>query len=116
VTLKDADEHRTYSKLGSIITEQVGVRLSQLGYKMDLREVSKDEGLNYLKPGASIEKPPAFILSGTYLRRRLDLDISLRLVEIDSGRVIAVYDYSIPMNSEIAELSEPETRIFKVTN
>ena len=115
-TLADGDEANTYSKIGRIISEQVGVRLSQLGYRMDLSEVSNDRAINYLKPAIHANEKPAFVLSGTCLRRRLEMDVSLRIVDTRSHRIIAVFDYSLPMNREIAELSEPETRIFKVTD
>ncbi len=115
-TLVDADEARTPSKIGRIISEQVGVRLSQLGYRVDLSEVSKDGHTNYLKPSARANEAPDFVLSGTYLRRRLEMDVSLRITDTSCRRVVAVFDYSLPVNREIAEMSEPETRIFKVSD
>ena len=112
VTLTDQEEPRIHSMLGRRIPEQVGLRFSQLGYNVDLDEVTTGEN-NYLKPGQ--KRSPAFVLSGSYLRRPQELDVSLRMTELSSGRVIAVFDYTMPMNREIADLAKPETRIIKVT-
>ncbi len=114
-TLTDKDEARVHSALGRMIPQQVGVRLSQLGYKVNLDQVTvAGEESNYLNSATIKNEKPDFILSGTYLRRPQELDVNLRIIEIGTGRIVAVFDYIMPMNREIAELSEPEARIYKV--
>lgn len=115
VILVDEDESRVQATIGRVIPENVGVRLSQLGYRMDLSEVSQGGDVNYLKPSARRNETPDFILGGSYVRKPQELDVSLRITETATGRIVAVFDYIMPMNREIAKMSEPETRIFQVT-
>ncbi len=114
-TLIDSDEPRVYSALGRGIPEQVGIRLSQLGYKVDLSDVLiQSADPNYRKPVVGQNEKADFILSGSYMRRAQELNISLRITEVSSGQITAVFDYVMPMNREISEMSEPEARIFKI--
>jgi hypothetical protein len=102
------------SRLGKMIPEQVGIRLAQLGYRMNLDPVLTSADTSFMRPAALTGQEADYTLSGTYLRRRKDIDVSLRIAGTQSGRVIASFDYTIPMNREIAELSEPKTRIFRL--
>jgi len=102
--------------LARVIPEQVGVRLSQLGYTMDLRPVAGEtEEANYLKPGsAAAVRQASFILSGTYVRQRRDVAVNLRVTRVNDGRVVAAFDYMMPVDREISRMLESEPRIFKV--
>lgn len=113
VPLSDIEEPNIYAKIGRMIPEQVGIRFSQLGYNMDLRDVITSPDANYLKPAPS-NADPDFILTGSYIRRRSDLDIQLRIMQTDTARIIAAFNYSIPLSRQVAELAEPETRIMKL--
>lgn len=112
--LSDAKQPGMSSTISKMIPEQIGVRLSQLGYRMDLSQVATGRDTNYLKPSITGGEKPDFILSGTYLRRRIEMDVSLRIIDIQAGRVIAAYDYIMPLNRETAELSQPKPKILRL--
>ena len=111
--LEDAFEPRLTSRFAKVIPEQVGVRMGQLGYRIDLSDVLVSDNPAYLKPATSVGEQPKFILGGTYARGRTDVDVSLRILDAASGRVVAVFDYSMPMDRDIGEMTKSETRIFK---
>ncbi len=111
------------SRIGQLIPEQIGIRFSQLGYNVDLSEVMDDQQPANIGPlDKSHDRdrfigrtPSTILLNGTYLRTGLDLQISVRMIDTGSGRVVAAFDYTLPMTNEIADLSEPRPRIYKVT-
>lgn len=113
VPLEDADEPRLTSDFAKQVPEQVGIRLGQLGYRLDLSGVLVTENTDYLRPGMGAGEQPRFILGGTYARRRTDVDVSLRIMDAQSQRVVAVFDYSMPMDRGIGDASKPEARIFQ---
>lgn len=116
IPLTDEDEPRVFSNIGSDIPEQVGIRFSQLGYKVDLSDVlTTNDNVNYLKPAGRLTEAADFYLGGTYLRRSKGLEISLRLSDADTGQVVAVFDYTMPMSREISDLSEPDAVIIQTT-
>jgi hypothetical protein len=102
------------ARLGHLIPEQVGIRLAQLGYRVDLDQVLTSADTNFMRPAIRSGEVPDYTLSGTYLRRRKEIDVSLRIAGTQSGRVIASFDYTVPMNREMGDLSEPKTQIFRV--
>lgn len=111
----DMEEPLMQAPIGRMIPEQVGVRLSQLGYAVDLGAVAGENEGGFLKPSNEMAaRKPGFVLSGNYVRSPRKLDVKLRLTEIATGQVIAAYDYSLPLSREIARLAEPEPRIMKL--
>lgn len=113
--LEDAYEPRLTSRVAKLIPEQVGIRLAQLGYRVDLSPVLVSDNPNYLKPAMSAGESPRFILTGTYARRRTDMDVSLRILDSASNRIVSTFDYTMPMDRDIGEMSAPEARIFKTS-
>ncbi len=111
--LLDAQEPSFSAPIGEVISEQVGLRLSQLGYAMNMSEVMLPE------ERANLGIPPAskasFTLSGTYQRQGQDLEVNLRITELSSARIIGSFEYFMPMSREIADLSTPEPRIFRIS-
>jgi len=112
--LTDSNQPGMSSTISKMIPEQIGIRLSQLGYRMDLSRVSTGADTNYLKPSITRGEKPDFVLAGTYLRRRIEMDVSLRIVDTRAGRVIASYDYIMPLNRETAELAQPKPKIVRM--
>lgn len=112
--LGDVNQPSMTSDLSKMIPEQIGIRMSQLGYNMNLERVATGPDTNYLKPPASLKKEPAFILTGSYLRNRVDMDVSMRMVDARSARVIATYDYKLPLNRQISELAAPQAKIIRL--
>ncbi|MCB9982784.1 MAG: hypothetical protein H6861_03785 [Rhodospirillales bacterium] len=114
--LSDTKQPGMSSTISKMIPEEIGIRLSQLGYRMDLSRVATGAGANYLKPSITQGEKPDFVLSGSYLRRRIEMDVSLRIVDTRAGRVIASYDYIMPLNRETAELAKPQPKIVRMEN
>ncbi len=120
--LGEAYEPNITSRIGKIIPQQVGVRFSQLGYNVDLTAVEDEDSPTPLGPfdkkGHDLKfagrTPSTVLLNGTYTRDGNDLLINLRMVDTDSGRVVGAFNYSFPMSGQIADLSEPRPRIFKI--
>ncbi len=113
--LNDVDQPGMSSELSKMLPEQIGIRLSYLGYKTDLSRVATSADTNYLKPPASMGKPD-FILSGTYKRRRIEMDVNVRVTDIHTRQVIAAFDYIVPLTREVNELATPAPKILRVTD
>ncbi|MBL4805652.1 MAG: hypothetical protein JKY71_12435 [Alphaproteobacteria bacterium] len=97
------------------IPEQIGVRLSQLGYRMDLSKVAGSVETNYLKPTITDGETPDFVLSGNTTRRGGEMDVSLRIVDIKAQRVVAAFDYIIEINSrDLRESAKPKPKIIRL--
>lgn len=113
VTLQNVSEPQLTAKLGWAIAKQTGERLRQLGYNVDLSEVTHavEDQLPYTS-GAS-KGTPDYILSGVYFRAKTKVDVRLRLQDVRSGRVVAEFNYPLPMSHDIQDLSKPETRIYR---
>lgn len=99
------------------IPEQIGVRLSQLGYRMDLSKVAGSADTNYLKPTISKGEKPDFILSGNSTRRGSEMDVSIRIVDIKAQRVVAAFDYFVDIsNRDLRESATPKPKIIRMTD
>lgn len=101
------------SDLASVIPEQVGARLIQLGYRMDVSEVATEIAQTLPQDSRSQVKPD-HIVTGTYriIEKEDAVRINLRFVTYETARVIGTFQYHIPYNSEIKKLAEPRPRIF----
>lgn len=100
---------QTPAAIGTVIPEQIGARLTQLGYNIDSALVTADNPAITVKP-APLAKPD-FILNGHYLTDRPNMDVSLRITEISTGRTVGVFDYTMATNREIRELAAPAPQI-----
>lgn len=113
--LSDETQPDMASDFGKMVPEQIGIRLSQLGYRLDLRSVATQADTNYLEPGSYYKQRPDFVLSGTYLRRRSEMDVSTRITDLRNGRVVAVFDYTLPLRGDARDLARPKPRIIRMT-
>jgi TolB-like protein len=114
--LADRNQPEMDSKIGRIIPEQIGVRFSQLGYSVDLASVSTSEDTAVLTPGTKRdERKPDFLLSGSFTRGRSDMDVSLRLIDAANNRVVAAFDYKLPLTRDVNDLAAPQPRIMRMT-
>ncbi len=112
--LADINQPGMESTFGKLLPEHVGVRLSQLGYQVDLESVIVSPEVNYLKPGEDYKRKAGFILSGSYRRDQTDMNISLRLIDAKNKQVVGVYDYRLPLTREINELARPIPQIMRI--
>lgn len=101
------------TEISTVVPYQVGLRLAQLGYQVDLSQVSptKDAATS----DALLNKA-RFILSGTFKRQPFrmhvyrDVDVTINVTDTRSGKVIATFDYVLPRNLEVQQLSAvPDT-------
>lgn len=112
--LTDTAQVEISSTLGKLIPEQVGIRLSQLGQRVDLATVATTENPNYLKPAMAAGEKPDYLLSGSFTRQRSDVEVSMRITQIATGRIVASFDYTLPQNSDTRALSTPQPKIIRV--
>ena len=114
-TLSDLNQPGETSALGRMIAEQIAARYVQLGYNVT---VNADPGADQIMSGPAVpvssldgtsmgtsSAGPARI-TGQYVLAKNDILINLRVVEQGSGRVLAAYDYNLPLTSDIKELSK----------
>jgi len=114
--LTDIQSPEISTTIAKLIPEQIGIRLSQLGYRMDLSQVTTSNDTSYLRPASVKGEKPSFIITGTYLRRnRRDVDIKTRIIDLENNRIVAVFDYSISMSRGVRELSTPKPKIIRTT-
>ncbi|MDH5722704.1 MAG: FlgO family outer membrane protein [Alphaproteobacteria bacterium] len=107
--LVQSDNITMTSPLGHNIPEGIGLRLSELGYNVRL-----GDAINIGKPVELTSEASKFTLGGTYLRGKKNVDINLQVIENATGNLITRFEYQLPLNKEIRELSNTETRIFRV--
>ncbi len=99
------------SELGRKIPEQVGTRLTQLGYNVHL-----DETMAGAVQGIAMqERKPQFVLGGTYETNRREVPINLRMVKASTGKVVGAFDYVLPRSGEMRTLSESQAKIYRVS-
>ncbi len=104
---------------GQVVASQIGARFVQLGYNVTtspaLNAMAIDNpaaydpnnsAMGYSSPmssgssGAGVKS----MITGHYAVARRDILVNLRIIEEGTGRVLAAYDYSMPLNSDIKEL------------
>lgn len=114
--LENAQNPDSFTEFAKYIPEQIGIRFAQIGYQVDLRNVSTVDDKAFMDPGQNIMRDPEFSLTGTYVRRRTDVDINLRITQLETGRVVGTFNYSLPYTREVAEMSQPQAQIMRKKN
>lgn len=105
---------------GQIIASQIGARFVQLGYNVTtspaINAMAIDNTAMYSPPMAMAPAATGggsgmkSMITGQYAIARRDVLVNLRVIEEGSGRVLAAYDYSLPLNGDIKELVSTEER------
>lgn len=103
--------------LGRQLANNIGARLVQLGYNvqsmpippamvtpaapvpLDVSNAPQPRQMG-MKPGGGDA-----LVTGTYTRGRHDIQVSLRVLQGAEQQMIAAYDYSLPLNSELREMA-----------
>lgn len=83
--------------LGHTIVEQIGSRFVQLGYRVRPPQSKKSFARNALRTGGAI--------SGTYALTGRNVLVHLNMIENKTGRMIATYDYTLPLSREVRTLA-----------
>lgn len=107
--LSDAAQPEITSAFGRLVPEQIGTRLSQLGYNVQLEYTDMFEGQ---KPKA-LQEPKA-LLTGTYAKGDKEADVSIRLVNLESGQIIGAFDYVVPLTDEMQQMTTAKPRIIRL--
>ena len=114
--LTDIQSPEISTTIAKLIPEQIGIRLSQLGYRVDLSEVTTSADTSYLRPSLKSGEKPDFIITGNYLRKtNRDIDVKTRIIDLKNDRIVAVFDYEVNMTRGVKELSEPKPKIIRTT-
>lgn len=114
--LQDTASPAFRTDFGRTVSEHIGIRLAELGYRVNLVPVYGEQAPNYLKPVIQAGEKPGYILSGTYRRHGKNMDINLRITGAQSGRVFGAFSYTLPLTRDIAKLSEAEPVIIRITD
>lgn len=107
--LSDAGEPQITSAFGRLVPEQIGTRLSQLGYNVQIEYTDLFEG----QKAPKMQTPKA-LLTGTYTSGIKETDVNVRLVNLTSGQIIGSFDYVVPMTKDMQTLIAAEPRIMRV--
>jgi len=114
--LTDIQAPEISTTIAKLIPEQIGVRLSQLGYRLDLSRVATSGTTSYVRPALTENRKPDFLITGNYLRRtNHDIDIKARIIDLKTNSIVAVFDYSIYMTRGVRDLSTPKPKIIRTT-
>lgn len=120
-TLSDINRFENSTPLGRLIPEQVGTRLAQLGYNVQEVKLRKSINVNndlgtsgeFLTSrdpeDISSEQQAGAVVTGTYTIATKNVMINLRMVDTQTRRVLGAYDYTMPVNSDIRQMSKAET-------
>ena len=116
VLLTDIQTPEISTTIAKLIPEQIGIRLSQLGYRMDLSQVTTSNDTSYLRPAMQKNEKPDFIITGNYLRKtNRDIEVKTRIIDLKNNRIIAVFDYPLHMTRGVRDLSTPKPKIIRTT-
>lgn len=109
--LATIDSPQLTSRLANIVPAQVGTRLAQLGYRVDLSDVTppQDEGAHN---SADKGKTAEYWLTGSYRMGKETVLVNLRILDAKDNRVVGGFEYHVPQSREIKKLGEPEPRIY----
>lgn len=110
--LEEADQPGITSAFGTSIPEGVGLRFSELGYKVWLHDVAT-QGHEDLYPRPPEGMKEHFRLGGRYMVRKDHVDVYLRVVDVKTGAAVAYFDYQMPLSLELKKLAKTEARIFR---
>ncbi len=115
-TIVDIDNLQRSSRLGRLISEQVGTRLTQLGYsviELKLRGdifVKRDQGELLLSREVNeisrAHKAQA-VLVGSSAEASTHVYINVKIIGTEGNIVISAHNYALPLNANVKELARP---------
>jgi TolB-like protein len=119
-SMVNIDNVKQSSRLGRAVAEQVGARFTDLGYKViDLRMrqagvlVKSDTGELALSRDVkelASEHQARAILVGTYAEALNLVYITLKLLDANSGQVMAAHTYALPLDKDNLALLKSQSR------
>lgn len=112
--LQDIQEPRLVTPLGKQIPEQIGARLAELGYNVDLSEVSTDVNPAYAPVPEPVTYTPDFILGGSYIRKGSNLELRVSIKDANSGFERASFDTVLERVGNIRKDTTQKPVIYRV--
>lgn len=103
--LKNLDAPKLTSDFASIIVRQVGERMLQLGYEMDLSYVANPGDDSYARKSPDLVRN---ILTGTYRMHGDSYIIDLRIIKGYNKTITSSFTYTIPINTDTREMAKPQ--------
>ncbi|MDB5490740.1 MAG: hypothetical protein JWO78_589 [Micavibrio sp.] len=120
--LTDVAAPNETTAFGNQVANQIGSRLVQLGYNVQSVaapplaasdspvqltpvELSAAPKITQGPVKASVGRGGDCVVGGTYTRMKNTILVSLRIVQAPDQRIIAAYDYNVPLTGEIDKLS-----------
>jgi hypothetical protein len=120
--LTDMQEPDVPTAFGRIVAGHIGARFVQLGYNVTAASFQSSAGMPM---EAAVSNDSAYaapqqgyisrkgaghaLITGNYAVARKDVLVNLRIIESASGRVLAAYDYNLPLSGDIKELMKTGT-------
>jgi len=118
-TISDVNNVEQSTPFGRTITEQIGARMSQLGYKV--AELKMRQGISIQNGATNPDSSGEFLYSrnvqdvsgshkaalavtGTYSVGADNVLVNLRLIDIRTGDLITAYDYELDKTADIRAL------------
>lgn len=121
-TIADGSLIETSSPLGRMISDQLGARFVQIGYNVSEVRLRNDINVQQSYDGVwdgeyvlsrdrtqlAAKTNARAVVSGTYAVGTDSVLVNLRMVDVTSARVLAAYDYSLPMTDDVRRLVRTE--------
>ncbi|MBS9777455.1 MAG: hypothetical protein KGV50_01710 [Gammaproteobacteria bacterium] len=107
------------SAFGLMISEQIGSRISQFGFPVvdlrtrkdiKIRENSGEFMLSRDLRKLSRQHAAGAVLVGTYAKGSNNVYVSVRLVRPDDNRVLASYDFGLPMGPDTRKMLKTKSK------
>ena len=110
--LTDLDNPNERTNFGRVVTDQIASRFVQLGYTVQdvsgatMTPPSDGESPSYIQatPATGRDGIGRSVITGGYAVARDAVLVNLRIIDPESGKVVAAYDYSVPMTRDVREL------------
>lgn len=100
--LTDLNHPNEKTNFSRMVSEQVASRFVQLGYNIiDSHVLAVNQQNSTANSGYGA-------ITGRYAVARSEVLINLRIVEIETGKVLAAYDYTLPNSRDIKELTKTQ--------
>ncbi len=113
--LTDLDNPNEKTNFSRMVSEQIASRFVQLGYNvMDsytptmmppAQEGSLPMSYNQQNNAST---PGRGAITGRYAVARNEVLVNLRIVEVDTGKILAAYDYRIPNSRDVRQLTKTQ--------
>jgi TolB-like protein len=113
--LQNIAEPQLSTRVGRVMSQDIGERIQQLGYNVDLTDVSKQIENDFPYSAPAPNGRPMYLLTGTYHNAKSKLEVNLRLIDTSNSRAVAQFDYNMPMSYELERMVRPKPRIIRTT-